>query len=183
MGAGSGFYIAASRLLAETPFLRLEEVDLVTPDGVTTERQVVRVGGAVAVVAVADGDVLLIRQYRTPLDRPVLELPAGKLDVDGEDPVDAAKRELEEEVGYRAEHLELIARFHTSPGFLDEQVMVYLASGLTATESAPMGAEELAAELVRLPVEDIPGILPEIDDAKTLIGLMSLLLRHNGDAT
>jgi 8-oxo-dGTP pyrophosphatase MutT (NUDIX family) len=176
MSPGSGFRIAGSHVLAETPFLRLEEVDLATPGGNTSKRTVVRTGGAVAVVAVVDDEVILIRQYRTPLDRPILELPAGKLDIPGEDPLEAARRELAEEAGYVAGHLELLAQFYTSPGFVDEQLTVYLASDLQPTELSPMGPEEAAAELVRVPLADIPAMLPEIEDAKTLVGLMGLLL-------
>lgn len=176
MGAGAGFHIMSSRLLAETPFLRLEELDLQTPDGEVGKRTVIRIGGAVSVVPVVDGEVVLIRQYRTPLDKPLLELPAGKLDVAGEDPRDAAIRELAEEVGFVASELVQVAEFFTSPGFLDEQMTVFIATGLAAVAAQPMGPEEVAAEVVRIPIEDLPALLPEIEDAKTLIGLMALLL-------
>jgi ADP-ribose pyrophosphatase len=156
----------------------LEEVDLETPGGETSKRTVIRMGGAVAVVAVVDDEVILIRQYRTPFDRPILELPAGKLDIPGEDPMEAARRELAEEAGYLAENLELLAQFYTSPGFVDEEMTIYLASGLTATEMNPIGPEEVAAELVRVPMADVPSLLPEIEDAKTVVGLMGLLLKR-----
>lgn len=178
MSPGSGFRIAGSTIVAETPFARVEEVDLETPDGNTSKRTVIRTSGAVAVVPVVDDEVVLIRQYRTPFNRPLLELPAGKLDIPGEDPAEAAKRELAEEAGYVAAHLELLSQFYTSPGFLDEEVTIYLATGLTATDTNPMGPEEVAAELVRVPIADIPAMLPEVEDAKTLIGLMGLLLHQ-----
>jgi ADP-ribose pyrophosphatase len=176
MSAGAGFQIISSRLLAETQFLRLEELDLETPDGDIGKRTVIRIGGAVSVVPVVDDDVVLIRQYRTPVDKPLLELPAGKLDIPGEDPRAAAARELEEEAGFVAESLEQVADFFTSPGFLDERMTVYIATGLTPVAAQPMGPEEVAAEVVRVPIAEIPAMLPEIEDAKTLIGLMALLL-------
>jgi ADP-ribose pyrophosphatase len=176
MSAGAGFQIISSRLLAETQFLRLEELDLETPDGDIGKRTVIRIGGAVSVVPVVDDDVVLIRQYRTPVDKPLLELPAGKLDIPGEDPRAAAARELEEEAGFVAERLEQVADFFTSPGFLDERMTVYIATGLEPVAAQPMGPEEVAAEVVRVPIAEIPAMLPEIEDAKTLIGLMALLL-------
>ncbi len=176
MGAGSGFQILDTRLVAKTPFLRLEEIDLETPGGDVGKRTVIRIGGAVAVVPVVDSDVVLIRQYRTPLDKPLLELPAGKLDVEGEDPRDAAMRELEEEIGFVASELVQVASFFTSPGFLDESMTIFIATGLESVDAQPMGPEEVAAEIVRIPIEELPARLHEIEDAKTLIGLMALLL-------
>lgn len=176
MAAGSGFRIVATRLLTETPFLRLEEVDLETPDGDTGKRTVIRIGGAVSVVPVVDDEVVLIRQYRTPLGRPLLEIPAGKLDIPGEDPRDAAARELAEEAGYAAGHLELVSEFFTSPGFVDERMSVFIATDLTAVDANPMGPEEVAAEIVRIPIADLPDLMHTIEDGKTLIGLMALLL-------
>jgi ADP-ribose pyrophosphatase len=154
----------------------LEEADLETPDGDIVKRTVIRMNGAVSVVPVVDDTVVLIRQYRTPLDRPLLELPAGKLDVDGEDPRDAAARELAEEAGYTAGKLEPVAHFYTSPGFADEHMSVFIATDLTPVEARPMGPEEVAAEIVRIPIAELPGMLHEIEDGKTLIGLMALLL-------
>ncbi|MEA2002832.1 MAG: NUDIX hydrolase [Actinomycetota bacterium] len=176
MTAGSGFRIVATRLLTETPFLRLEEVDLETPDGGAGTRTVIRIGGAVSVVPVVDDEVVLIRQYRTPLGRPLLEIPAGKLDIPGEDPRDAAARELAEEAGYVAGHLELVSEFYTSPGFVDERMSVFIATELSPVDASPMGPEELAAEIVRIPIADLPGLMRTIEDGKTLVGLMALLL-------
>ena len=180
MSPGTGFRIVDKRVVAETPLIRLEEIDLETPDGSIQKRTAVRFGGAVAVVPVVDDEVVLIRQYRTPLDAPLLELPAGKLDIPGEDRAVAAARELEEEVGYRARNLEQVARFYTSPGFADEEMTVFIATDLTRTATKPMGAEEVAAEIVRIAIADIPGILSEIEDSKTIVGLMALLLRLHG---
>ena len=180
MGAGTGFRVVGSELLVETPFLRVEQIELECPDGTVTARSVVRIGGAVASVAVDGDEVVLIRQYRTPLDRALLELPAGKLDVPGEEPRVAAARELAEEVGLVAGNMELISHYHTSPGYADEFVLIYLATDLTPVEMNRIGPEEEAAEIVRVPIEDIPQMLPSIEDSKTVIGLQALLLLRAG---
>ncbi len=177
MAADTGFEILGGRTVAETPFVLVEELDLGTPGGQLAKRTVVRIGSAVAVVPVLADHVVLIRQYRTPVDKAVLELPAGKLDVPGEDPRDAARRELEEEIGYRAGQLEFLTEFHTSPGYLDEQVTIFLASDLTPVAANPIGPGEVAAELVRIRIDDLPELLTSVEDAKTLIGLMAFLRR------
>lgn len=179
MSAATGFSIIASRLLCETPFLKLLELDLETPDGAVGKRSVVRIGGAVAVVPIDGDEVVLIRQYRTPLDRALLELPAGKLDVPGESPEAAARRELAEEAGFRAGCMEQVAQFHTSPGYLDEQMTVFIATELTPVPTNPIGPEERAAEIVRIPLRDLAARLPEIEDGKTLVGLMAVLFSRS----
>ncbi len=180
--AAAGFRIVASRLLCETPFLKLFERDLETPSGDISCRTVVEIGGAVAVVPIDRDHVVLIRQYRAPLDRALLELPAGKLDIPGEDPEAAARRELAEEAGFHAGRMERVAQFHTSPGFLDEQMTIYVASDLTPVPLNPIGPEEVAAEIVRIPLSDLSSHLEEIEDGKTLVGIMAVLLsgRHRG---
>ncbi len=137
----------------------------------------VRHPGAVAVVPVVDGAVVLIRQYRAPVDAALLELPAGKLDVPGEDPEAAAARELEEEIGYRPGSLEPLATFFTGPGFTDEYMRVYVATGCIATPMHPHGPEEQAAEIVHVPVDDLPALIAagDVADAKTLVGLLAYL--------
>lgn len=183
MSADAGFEIVGSDLIAETPFLRVEELSLQSPDGAIAPRTVVRVGGAVALIPIDGDDVVLIRQYRTPLERAILELPAGKLDVPGEDPREAAGRELAEEVGFVAGTIEELVHYHASPGFSDEDVIVYLATELEAVPMNRIGPEEEAAETVRVPIADIPELLPQIEDAKTVIGLQALLLRRAGIVT
>ncbi|MDJ0924685.1 MAG: NUDIX hydrolase [Acidimicrobiia bacterium] len=172
----TGFDIIGSRVVCATSFLELIEVDMATPDGAVGKRTVVQVGDAVAVVPVDGDDVVLIRQYRAPINKALLELPAGKLDIPGEDPRTAASRELAEEAGFLAGHLEEVAAFHTSPGFADEHITVFIATDLTAVPANPIGPEEVAAEIVRIPIADLPGRLAEIEDAKTLVGLMAFML-------
>lgn len=176
-----GFRIVGSEHIASVAFIALEQVHVVAPDGSALTRATVRHPGAVAVVPVIDGSVILIRQYRAPVDTTMLELPAGKLDVDGEPPEETARRELAEEVGYAPGRLELMATFFTTPGFTDEKMWLYLATDLQPAVAAPHGPEEMAAEVVRVPIGELPGLIDsgEIVDGKTLVGL-SLLLSREG---
>lgn len=175
----AGFNLIGVRHLAATSFLKAERHHILSPTGVVMERSVVRHPGAVAVVPVHGTDVVLIRQYRAPIGRDLLEIPAGKLDLPGEDPVVAAARELEEEVGFRPAFLELLASFWTTPGFSNEYMHIYLATNLTPVEARPHGAEEEVAEIVHIPVAEVAARLAadEFDDAKTIIGLAALAAR------
>src|SRR5437868_4304252 len=137
------------------------------------EREIVRHPGAVAIVAVdADRRVTLVRQLREPARKPLLELPAGTCEPD-EEPLATAKRELVEEAGLGGGQWRLAASFFSSPGFCDELVRVYIAEGVEETERAPQEDEEI--ELVCLPVAELAALLPEIEDAKTLAGLLLYL--------
>jgi ADP-ribose pyrophosphatase len=150
------------------------------PDGSVIERDVVRHPGAVSVVAVDDeGSVVLVRQFRAPLDREMLEIPAGKRDVPGEPLGDTARRELVEEVGLAAEHLEPLVTFHNSVGFSDEESHVFLATGLSEVGHDRDGPEEQHMEVVRVPLTATPELIArgDITDAKTVIGLMVALQR------
>lgn len=174
------FRIVGVRSLYETGFLHLERLDVEAPDGRRVSREVVRHPGAVAVVPVDGDDVVLIRQYRAPVDETLLELPAGKLDVAGEDPAEAAIRELEEEVGLRPGRLDVLSTFYTGPGFTDEHMTVYLARDCRPVPVTPHGVEEEHAEIVRIPIVDLPGMIADdrLSDAKTLVGLLALLRLH-----
>jgi ADP-ribose pyrophosphatase len=111
----------------------------VDPEGVAFERDVVRHPGAVAMVAITDEEaVVLVRQYRPAIDRWTLEVPAGTCDVDGEPPAETARRELAEEAGYAPTELVLLTRCAITPGFCDEFSWVYLATGLTSVDLAPL---------------------------------------------
>ena len=172
-----GFEVVAVDHVATSTFLRIEQLKLVADDGSEVHRTVVRHPGAVAVVPVDGDEVVLIRQYRAPVGRSVLEIPAGKLDVAGEDLEDAARRELEEEVGLRAGSLDLVASMWTAPGFTDEKMWVYVARDLTAVAARPHGVEEHHSEVVRLAVADLPELLGSdyFEDAKTIVGLSAVV--------
>jgi ADP-ribose pyrophosphatase len=155
--------------------ISLASATFVAPDGEVFERDVVHHPGAVSVVPVHDdGTVTLVRQYRAPLGIELLELPAGKRDVDGEDVAVTAARELAEEVGLVAGRLELLVEFFNSPGFSDEHSFVFLARDLTECPMERDGVEEHAMEIERIRLDDVFGLIAsrEITDAKTIIGLV-----------
>jgi ADP-ribose pyrophosphatase len=137
------------------------------------EREIVRHPGAVAIVAVdAERRVTLVRQLREAARKPLLELPAGNREP-GEEPLVTAKRELVEEAGLGGGEWRLAASFYSTPGFSDELVHVYIAVGVERTERAPQEDEEI--ELVRVPDGELESLLPQIEDAKTLAGLLLYL--------
>lgn len=151
------------------------------PDGSVIERDVVRHPGAVSVVALdEEGCVVLVRQFRAPLDREMIEIPAGKRDVPGEAPEETARRELAEEVGLVPEHIEALITFHNSVGFSDEESHVFLATGLHHVDHDRDGPEEEHMEVLRVPLDEVPDMIAsgEITDAKTVIGLMAALRRE-----
>jgi 8-oxo-dGTP pyrophosphatase MutT (NUDIX family) len=145
-------------------------------DGEEVTREVVHHRGAVAVVAYDAEHVWLERQPREAIAEPaLLEIPAGRLDVDGEQPLQAAQRELAEEIGRGAEHWEPILTYYTSAGFTDEQVHLFAATELYPA-SADSGEQE-RIELVPWPLSELDGAIAQCRDAKTLIGLMWLARR------
>jgi ADP-ribose pyrophosphatase len=138
-----------------------------------TEREIVRHPGAVAIVAVdAEGAVTLVRQPREPVRKRLLELPAGTREPD-EEPLATAKRELEEEAGLTGGEWRLAATFFATPGFCDERVHLYIAESLERTAADPEENEEI--EIIRVPAGEVEALLPEIEDAKTLAGLLLYL--------
>jgi len=145
-------------------------------DGEVVERENVEHGGAVGIVTHDDEHLWLVRQPREGIMRDdVLEIPAGRLDVEGEAPEDAAKRELAEELGLAAGSWSHMTTYFTSAGFTNEQVHLYLATDLRQVDQ-PETEEDERIEIVRWPLEDLDGAIDACVDAKTLIGL--LLLRR-----
>jgi ADP-ribose pyrophosphatase len=145
------------------------------PSGDRFERDLVHHPGAVSVVPLlSNGQVVLVRQYRAPIGRDLLEIPAGKRDVEGEDPIVTAQRELGEEVGLQAGRIELLAKFYNSPGFSDEHSYTYLATELTECASSPDGVEEQAMQIEQVALDDVPHLIAagELTDAKSIIGLL-----------
>jgi len=153
-------------------------VDTVTlPNGVTVDLEIVRHPGASAMVPIKDdGTVVLIRQFRHAAGGFIYEIPAGKL-YQGEDPKTCAARELEEEIGYRAGKLELLSSIFTAPGFTDEVIHIYKATGLTKTEQKLDRDEVL--DIVEMPLQEAIAMIQDgrIRDAKSMVGLQSVFIR------
>jgi ADP-ribose pyrophosphatase len=132
-------------------------------------------GPAVAIVPVGrDQQVTLVRQERAPTRGTLLELPAGGLEED-ETPLECARRELQEETGLHGGEWVEAATFFTTPGYSDERMHLFIATGLEHGEARPEESEKI--ELVQVPLDEVPSLLPEIEDAKTLAGLLLLLRR------
>jgi len=152
-------------------------VDVVLERWGEHEREIVEHPGAVAIVAIdRDGMLTLVRQRREAVRKQLLELPAGTLEK-GESPLDCARRELVEETGLTGGSWRERAMFYTTPGFCRELMHLFVAEELDPGTSRPEDDEEL--ELVRWPKEDIESHLHEIEDAKTLVGLLMFLTDEN----
>jgi 8-oxo-dGTP pyrophosphatase MutT (NUDIX family) len=171
------FRILGQSTVATGGFLELADLRVQGPDGDVHERFVVRHPGAVVVVPVTDdrAHALLVRQYRVAVDADLLEVPAGKRDVEGEAPAETARRELEEEIGHAARELVPLAEFYNTPGFCDEYTYLYLALGLEELAARnTQTAEEHHMQIERVPLAAVPRMIETraIVDAKTIIGLL-----------
>ena len=149
-------------------------------DGSEAEREVARVDDAVTIVAHDGEAVYMVRQPREPVgEERLLELPAGKLDVEGETALECAQRELEEEIGHTASAWEELKRFYPAPGFATETMTLFLATGLEPVpDHAPDPEERI--EVVRWPLVRVDDAIAECVDAKSLVGLYSLRARLAG---
>ena len=150
--------------------LRVDTVELAS--GRTAQREIVEHEPVVAIVPIdSDGNVVLVRQYRLATGAVLLEVPAGGVDP-GETPEDAAQRELAEEIGMRAGHLERLAEFYVSPGFLTEYVYAFLATDLRDSPAEADEDEDIA--VVRMPLADAVAMVErgELRDAKSIAGLL-----------
>ncbi|SDC02129.1 MULTISPECIES: NUDIX hydrolase [unclassified Candidatus Frackibacter] len=154
--------------------LRIDNVKL--PDGNEAKREIVEHAAGVTIIPYLQdtGEVIMVRQFRNPAEQILLEMPAGMLEIN-EEPKRCARRELEEETGYKAGDLKRIGSFYTSPGFCDERIHLYLAQNLSKYEQHTDVDEFL--EVLKIPLEDLKNKLytPEIIDAKTIIGVQFLL--------
>lgn len=146
-------------------------------DGAEVTRENVHHPGAVAVVAHDGEHVWLVRQPREIVgEQALLEIPAGKLDVAGEDPLACARRELAEEAGKAAGHWEHLKAIYTTPGFSDERIDLFLATQLTDVPRPPVDEDE-RIEIVAWPLHRLGEAIDACEDAKSLIGLMLLHAR------
>jgi len=162
----------SSETVYEGKIATVREDEFRYPDGSTATREIVGHPGAVAVIAHDDLHIYLVRQPREAVgEKALLELPAGKLDVPEESPLDCAKRELAEEIGKGASEWRELKRFYTSPGFAEEEVIVYVATDLHDA-SADAEEEEERLEILAWPLAELDGAIEECRDSKSLVGML-----------
>ncbi|MGX7031343.1 NUDIX hydrolase [Vagococcus zengguangii] len=156
----------------------LDEVSLA--DGTKAQRELVFHNGAVGVVAVTEQqELILVKQFRKPLERTLIEIPAGKIEKGETNPADVARRELEEETGMGCEKLEEIFDFVLSPGFSNERMVMYLATGLYPIAQPKAQDEDERIELMTVSLAEAFELMKrkEINDSKTIMALQYLALR------
>jgi len=160
----------SSERIYDGSIVRLRVSDYRRDSGLVVRREVLDHHGAVVVVPIEDDHILMVRQPREAVEEVMLELPAGKLDFAGEDPGQAARRELAEEVGREAERWTYLGGFYTAPAMITEFIHLFVAGDLRPTEVAPIPEEEI--EVVRIPISHVPTLIDRVRDAKTLVGLL-----------
>jgi ADP-ribose pyrophosphatase len=165
----------SSRLIYDGRAVRLRVDTVRMPSGRETTREIVEHSDCVAVIAVDDKDnVLLVNQFRKPVEKELLEIPAGGIEP-GEEPVDCVRREMREETGFLPRKVERLGGFYSTPGYCTEYLYLYLASDLVPS---PLQAEDSESiRLVRMPLAQIPGLITSgsICDAKSIAGLLAFL--------
>jgi ADP-ribose pyrophosphatase len=163
--------IISSREVYKCKLFRVTEDKAADPQtGFEIRRSVVRHAGSAVMMAVDENErVLLVRQYRLPAGKNLWELPAGRLDP-GEKPLQAARRELIEETGYRARRWRRLASFWVSPGYVQERMTIFLATGLTAGQATPMDDERIETRWFTRKDLEAQIRTGKIEDAKTIIG-------------
>jgi len=150
------------------------------PGGRETSREVVEHGDCVAIIAIDAADnVLLVNQFRQPVGKELLEIPAGGIEP-GEDPVTTVSRELREETGYLPRKVERLGGFYSAPGYCTEYLHLYLATDLVPSQLYAEDTENI--RLVRVPITEIPGLIDSgsICDAKSIAGLLTFLEYRKG---
>lgn len=146
--------------------------DKVTVQGGTSYREIIEHnGGAVIAALTEDRRLVMVRQYRKPADKVMLEVPAGKIDP-GEKPIEAAVRELKEETGYAASKVEFLTEFYPSVGYSEEKLYLYLCTGLTPGETCFDENEAIDIEEIELDKLSKMAVSGELDDAKTIIAIL-----------
>jgi ADP-ribose pyrophosphatase len=170
--------VVSSREVYQCSLFRVTEDEARDPSGFEIKRSIVRHAGSAVMMALDEKKrILLVRQFRMPASKYLWELPAGRLD-EGEKPLQAARRELKEETGYRARRWKRLVSFWPSPGYVGEKMTIFLATDLTPGESQPMDDERIEcrwfsrAEVDRM-IRD-----GKIEDGKTMIGFLTWLRYH-----
>ena len=165
----------SSQLIYDGRAVKLRVDTVQTDSGRKTTREIVEHDDCVAIVAVDAADnVLLVSQFRKPVEKELLEIPAGGIDP-GEEPEATVRRELREETGYLPKKVECLGGFYSAPGYCTEYLYLYLASDLTPSRLVAEDTESI--ELVRVPVSQIPALISSgsICDAKSIAGLLAYL--------
>ena len=158
--------------------LRIDTIEKKSGD--VTTREIVEHADCIAVVAVDDqGRIVLVKQFRRPVNKTLLEIPAGGVE-DGEDPKECARRELQEEIGYIPGKLQSLGGFYAAPGYCTEYLHLFLATQLTESRLAAEDTDEI--EVVRIPVSEVRAMIDsgQICDAKSIAGLLRYLGSHQG---
>jgi ADP-ribose pyrophosphatase len=170
--------VLSSRVIYEGRILKLRVDTVRTADGRNSTREIVEHEDCIGVIPVdADGNILLVKQYRLATDKELLEIPAGGVDP-GEDAAAAVVREMREETGLRPQKVERLTGFYLSPGFCNEYLHLYLATDFAP---APLAAEDTAGiEVVKVPAAQIPDLIAsgKIEDSKSIAGLLMFLERR-----
>lgn len=169
----------ATQSIYDGRIIQVRVDDVVLPNGASSKRELIKHPGAVAVIAVTDeGKIVLVEQYRKAMEKALVEIPAGKLEP-GEAPLATAIRELEEETGYICEEMQLLYSFYTSPGFADEIIYLYEATGLKKKEDKADLDEDEFVELLEVTLEEAWELIQEqrIHDAKTILAMQYLQLK------
>lgn len=168
----------SSQLIYEGQVVRLRVDTVRMANGREATREIVEHAGCVAIIAIdADDNVLLVNQFRKPVEKELLEIPAGSIDA-GEDPETAVRRELREETGYLPRKVERLGGFYSAPGYSSEYLYLYLATDLVLS---PLHAEDTDdIRLARVPINQVSGLIASgsICDAKSIAGLLVLLEYH-----
>jgi len=164
--------VVSSKRVLRTAIFDIHRERAVGPGGFEMDREIIKHPGAAVMLARNDDDqLLLVRQFRLPVRRHLWELPAGRMD-DGETPLQAAKRELQEETGYRARSWRKILDFYPTPGFCDERMVAFVAEDLTAGEASPEPYERIQTRWFWWPAAIEMVREGRIKDAKTLVTLL-----------
>lgn len=168
----------SSRLAFSGRAVRVRIDTVQTSDGRKTTREIVEHSDCVAIIAIdVDNNILLVKQFRKPVEKELLEIPAGGIEP-GEDPEACVSRELREEAGYLPRKVEKLGGFYSSPGYCTEYLYLYLATDLTPGQ---LYAEDTAGiKVVKVTIDQIPGLITSgtICDAKSIAGLLTYLHHH-----
>ena len=170
----------SSQLIYEGRAVKLRVDTVKMASGRETTREIVEHSDCVAIIAIdADDNVLLVNQFRKPIKKELLEIPAGGIEA-GEDPVITVRREMREETGYLPRKVERLGGFYSTPGYCTEYLYLYLATDLIPSQLYAEDTESI--KLVRMPVSQIPSLISSssICDAKSIAGLLTFLKYREG---